>query len=111
MGYSKKMTALFVLFFTTALLLGLTNRYLARETEKINTAARTISPNNGPSAGRSAVRRPSVSAAYRPVLIDAHNDPLAPVDLLKKDTRVNKNPRGNRPIYEPSQDDPSILLQ
>lgn len=111
MANSKKMTALCVLFFTTALFLGLTNRYLARETEKINTSVRTMSPNGNAAAGQPTVRRPSVSTAYRPVMIDAHNDPLAPVNLPKKDTRAHKTSRLDRPIYEPSQADPNILLQ
>jgi hypothetical protein len=111
MAHPKRMTALFLLFFATALLLGLTNTYLMRETEKTNTKVETLFRNSSPAGGQTPVRRPSVSAAYRPVTIDARNDPLAPVDLSKKDTRHDKKPRVPRPVYEPSQDDPDIILQ
>ncbi len=111
MAHPKKMTTLFVLFFTTALLLGLTNKYLAREMGKSNPTVQTIPPNNSLSVGQSDVRHPSVTTAYRPIIIDAHNDPLAPVALPKEDTHAHRKPNGSRPIYEPSQDDPNILLQ
>lgn len=112
MAHPKKITALFVLFFAAVLLLGLTNAYLVRETEKNKRATGTLFHNSGrPSGVGSSVQRSPVSIAYRPIIIDARNDPLAPVDLPKKDTRHDKKPRLSRPVYEPSQDDPDIILQ